>query len=160
MMGLPDWSGAKIRLVMLAVAAPVMLIMVLVGYATEDSDEPSADCQRVDQVAHHLVMPGVSAGKDGAGDPNAPREAAAAAVAARDEAASIEDPDLRRKALAFADALQQFGQGNHSAPPNGWPDRNYMGGYQNSISALYELKLACANVGTDELPAGVPTIPQ
>ncbi|MED5816560.1 hypothetical protein VST63_29725 [Mycolicibacterium sp. 050232] len=153
-MGLPDWSGAKIRLVMLAVAAPVMLIMVAVGYATEDSDKPSADCQRVDRVAHHLVIPSGLVGRDGAGDPNAPRQAAAAATAAREEAAAIEDPDLKRKALAFADALHQFGQGNPSAPPNRWPDKNYMGGYQNSLSALHELKLACPNVGTDQLPDG------
>ncbi|OMC37336.1 hypothetical protein A5740_04950 [Mycobacterium sp. GA-1841] len=144
---------------MLAVTAPVMLIMVAIGYATDDSDEPSADCRHADQIAHHFVSvaPGAISGLAGEADRDVTRKAAEAATAARAEAASIEDPDLRRKALAFADALQLFSQGNPSAPPNGWPDKNYMGGYQNSTKALHDLKLACPNVGTDQMPADVPT---
>ncbi len=145
-----------------AVAAPIAVILIV----TAPSEKaPSADCQRVDQIAHHLVTAGALPGGDGVADPNVTRKAAeaaaaaAAAAAARDEAASIEDPDLKRKALAFADALRQFSQGNPSAPPNGWPDKNYMGGYQNSFSTLHELKLACPNVGTDQLPEGVPPLP-
>ncbi|CQD18525.1 hypothetical protein A5731_24650 [Mycolicibacterium conceptionense] len=160
MMGLPDWSGAKIRLVMLAVAMPVMLIMVAVGYATEDSEEPSADCQRADQIAHQWVnvVPGVLQGMGvGEVDPNLARDAGEAATAVRDEAASIEDHDLKRQALRFADALQRISEGNPRMPPSGWPDKNFVGGFQDGTDALHELKVACPNVGTDELPAGVRT---
>ncbi|WP_454791324.1 hypothetical protein [Mycolicibacterium lutetiense] len=155
-MALKDWSRGKITLVMLGCAAPIAVIMIV----TAPSDKaPSADCQRVDQIAHHLVTAGALPGGDGVADPDITRKAAEAATAAREEAASIEDPDLKRKALAFADALHQFSQGNPSAPPNGWPDKNYMGGYQNSFSTLYELKVACPNVGTDPMPADMPTMP-
>ncbi|BBX29949.1 hypothetical protein GCM10009632_48300 [Mycolicibacterium alvei] len=148
---------------MLAVAAPIMLIMVVVGYADESSDELSDDCRRADQIAHQWVkvVPGVLQGMGvGEVDPNLARDAGEAATAVRDEAASIEDRDLKRKALRFADALQRISQGNPRTPPNGWPDNNFVGGFQDGTDALHELKLACPNVGTDQLPAGMATTPR
>ncbi|MEW2483834.1 hypothetical protein AB0876_30045 [Mycobacterium sp. NPDC049093] len=161
-MALRDWSSAKVRLVMLAAASPLMLIMVVVGYADDSSDELSADCQRADQIAHQWVkvVPGVLKGMGvGEVDPNLARDAGEATTAVRDEAASIEDQDLKRKALTFADALHRISQGNPRTPPNGWPDKNFVGGFQDGTEALHELKLACPNVGTDQVPAGVPTTP-
>lgn len=144
---------------MLAVAAPIMVIMIV----TAPSEKaPSADCQRADRVAHKWVdvVPGVLQGMGvGDVDPNLARDAGEAATAVRDEAASIEGRDLKRQALRFADALQRISQGNPRTPPNGWPDKNFVGGFQDGTDALHELKLACPNVGTDQLPAGVPTTP-
>jgi hypothetical protein len=157
--GLSDWSRGKVTLVMLAVAVPIMVIMIV----TAPSEKaPSADCQRADQVAHKWVdvVPGVLQGMGvGDVDPNLARDAGEAATAVRDEAASIEDRDLKRQALRFADALQRISQGNPRTPPKGWPDKNFVGGFQDGTDALHELKLACPNVGTDQLPAGVPTTP-
>lgn len=158
-MALKDWSRGKITLAMGAVAAPIAVIMIV----TAPSEKaPSADCQRADQIAHQWVnvVPGVLQGMGvGEVDPNLARDAGEAATAVRDEASSIEDWDLKRKALRFADALHRISQGNPRTPPNGWPDKNFIGGFQDGTDALHELKLACPNVGTDQLPAGVPTTP-
>lgn len=157
-MGLPDWSRGKITLAMGAVAAPIALILILT--APRDT-APSADCQRADDAAHHLmaVFPAAMRGMGGHSEPNLPREAAEAEAAIRGEAAGIEDPELRTKVVALADAVHRISKGSPSAPPSGFPDRDFVGGYQDSTAALHAVKLMCPNVGTDEIPADTPALP-
>ncbi|OBF10498.1 hypothetical protein [Mycobacterium sp. ACS4331] len=157
-MGLPDWSRGKITLAMGAVAAPVALVLILT--APRD-DVPSADCQRVDDAAHHLaaVFPGVLQGMGGTADPNLPRKAAEAETAIRTEAAAIQDSEVKTTVLALAEAVHRISRGSPSAPPSGFPDRDFIGGYQDSTAALHAVKLLCPNVGTDAMPADMPALP-
>ncbi|MGV0745582.1 hypothetical protein [Mycolicibacterium sp. XJ870] len=148
-MSIRDWSSAKVRLVMLAIAAPFMTIWVIVGYAQESSGQ-NPDCAHADTAARHwaVVIPGIHAGlAGGAETPNLSRDTADAADAIRGEADSITDSTLKTKVLALATALDRVSRGNPSSPPNGFPDKDYMGGMQGATSALHDLKIACPDIG-------------
>jgi hypothetical protein len=151
---LPDWPKWKIMLVMWLAVLPVMLVMILTA-----PEEPSSDCARADDAVHHAaaVIPGVLGGMGGHSEPDLPRIAAESSAATRQEAAAIGEPDLRATVSAVADAVQRIGRGNPSAAPHGFPDRDFIGGYQDLMAALHDVKRLCPNVGTDELPAEPPT---
>ena len=74
-------------------------------------------------------------------------DVANAASAVRREAAQIEDQDLKAEVTKLASQLDLISEGNPISPPNGWPDKNYMGGYQGAISTIGELKKACPDLG-------------
>lgn len=149
-MRLPDWPKWKIMLVMWGAALPVMIAVVVAGYA----NRPSADCERADTAAHRIVgvIHATSMGMAGHPVPDLPREVTESEAAIRAEAAAIEDDELRTEVLALADAVQRIGRGNVSAPPHGFPDRDVVGGRQDLTNALQAMRRTCPNVGTDEPP--------
>lgn len=121
-----------------------------------DEKELSADCARADQAARHWarVLPVMQGGMFGDSDTtNLSRDTAGAAAAVRREAAAIEDAALQTKVNALATALEKVSRGNPKSPPNGWPDKEYVGGYQGTTAALHDLKIACPDIGDDPLPA-------
>ena len=163
-MGLPDWSRPKILLVMLAVTVPILVLIVMSKSdepETSQQQEVSADCQRVDQAVRHWsdALPGIMHGLSGnAVASDVARDAAAAAASVRNDAASITDMSLRDKVTALADRLDMVSRGTPRAP-DGFPDKNYMGGYQGMTPLVQQLKVACPNIGNDPLPAGFPSPP-
>lgn len=153
-MAIRDWSKAKFTLL---IGLPVFLVIsipiVVWDYRTE-APRPSGDCLHVDQAMRHWmrVLPAIQSGLGDADDTALVSDTAAAATAIRGEAEAIQDPALRSTAMTLADNLERVSRGSPSSPPNGFPDRNYMGGMQDSISTGHALKLACPGAVDDRLP--------
>ncbi|WP_395307353.1 hypothetical protein V4U86_18230 [Mycobacterium sp. AMU20-3851] len=55
--------------------------------------------------------------------------------------------------MTLADNLDRVSHGSPSGPPNGFPDKNYVGGLQDSLSTGHALKLACPAAVNDRPPA-------
>ncbi len=152
-------------LVMLAVAVPIMVLIVVSkrdSSSAPQQPEVSADCQQVDQAVRHwaLALPSIQFGLTRAADAlTISRDAAAAAASVRNDAASITDMSLRNKVTTLADKLDMVSRGNPSAPPDGLPDQTYMSGYQPMLPLVHQLKVACPNIGDDLVPAGLPAGP-
>lgn len=153
-MSIRDWSKAKFTLL---IALPVLLViaipMVVWSYRTE-APSLSGDCLRVDQAMRHWmgVLPRIQHGMADAEDTALDSDTAAAAAAIRGEAETIQDPALRSTVLTLADHLDRVSRGSPSSPPNGFPDRNYVGGMQDSMSTGHALKLACPGAVDDRKP--------
>ncbi|WP_131812662.1 hypothetical protein [Mycolicibacterium peregrinum] len=137
-MALRDWSSAKVRLVMLAAASPLMLIMVVVGYADGPSDE---DCGHAEQaMAHWLsVQLDTHRAMTGPAPTTLSTDAADAAAAVRQEATAIEDSGLRQTASTLANQLDQVSKGNH------------VRGYEGTAEAIQDLKTACPKAGDEPM---------
>lgn len=135
--GLPDWSAAKVRLVMWAAALPFMVGYVIWGYWDERASE--TDCTHADQAMRQwaLVIAQMNAAPIGLdGVPDLERDASAAADAIRGEATSIEDSELQIQLRTLADDMDKVSRGTASNPPDG-------------LSALHEMQVACPDIGDD-----------
>lgn len=154
-MALRDWSKAKFTFV---IALPVFLVisvpMVVWSYHTEPASL-SGDCLHVDQAMRHWmrVLPRIQLGLGEAGDTALLSDIAAAAAAIRSEGEAVQDPELRLTTLALADNLSRVSRGSPSSAPNGFPDRDYVGGMQDSMSTGHALKLACPGAVDDPISA-------
>ncbi|MGE2833559.1 hypothetical protein [Mycobacterium sp. SMC-4] len=151
-----DWSSARIRLTMLAVVTPIMALWVVIGYVTE-SDEPTGDCLAAENGVRRwaAVLPDIHAGMPGDVAAATLSDATAQAAAGiRDDAETIDDLELRNLVTALAEELERVSRGDPSSPPNGWPDKNYMGGYQGSVRVVGEIKRACPEIGDELAPTG------
>ncbi|MDY6997897.1 MAG: hypothetical protein SW019_14955 [Actinomycetota bacterium] len=153
-MSFREWSGTKIRLIMLAAVLPIMIIWVVISYATESADEPTGDCLSAENAVRHWasVLPDVQKGMAGRVDTTLSGETAQAAVAVRDEANVIGDATLRTAVLELAAQLERVSRGDPSSPPNGFPDKDYVGGYQGTVTAVGDIKAACPEIGDDPVP--------
>ena len=144
-MALRDWSKAKFTVL---IALPVFLVigvpMVVWRYHTEPASL-SGDCLHVDQAMRHWmrVLPRIQLGLGEAGDTALLSDIAAAAAAIRGEGEAVQDPELRSTTMALADNLSRVSRGSPNSPPNGFPDRDYVGGMQDSMSTGHALNLAC-----------------
>lgn len=141
---------------MLAGAVPIMVIMIVTA---PDEEMLSSDCTRVDQSLRHWgrVLTDIQLGMTADSDTtNLSRDTAEAANAVRGEAASITDSSLRAKVVTLADNLDRVSHGDPKSPPNGWPDKNYMGGYQGTMATVHDLIKACPGVGDGPPPTGMP----
>ncbi|MCF6390170.1 hypothetical protein L2K20_24615 [Mycobacterium sp. MBM] len=153
-MGIRDWSRAKITFL---IGLPVFLViavpMVVWGYRSEPPPL-SGDCVHVDQALRHwmTVLPRIQLSMAKAGDTTLLSDVGAAARAVRVEAAAIEGPTLRSTVIKLADNLDRVSRGSPTSPPNGFPDRNYVGGLQDSMSTGHALKLACPAAVNDPAP--------
>lgn len=151
-MALRDWSKAKFTFLILFPIAAVVIVAINV---LKPLPTPlSEDCQRVDQVLRHWVhvLPDMQLGMTPDGDTSQlAGDTAAGAAAIRDEATAITDTALKSDSMRLADKMDQLSHGNPSSPPNGFPDRDYVGGLQGSMAAANDLIAACPGVG-DELP--------
>lgn len=83
------------------------------------------------------------------------RDTADAADAVRREAASITDSSMQNQVISLATHLEQVSRGNPSSAPNGFPDKNYMGGYQGTMTDIHDLKVACPAAANDPVPADI-----
>ncbi|KUI43082.1 hypothetical protein AU197_11390 [Mycobacterium sp. IS-1590] len=156
-MAIRDWSKARF---VLLIALPVLLLIGIPMVVWSYQSEPpglSGDCLHVDQAMRQWmrVLPRIQRGMVNADDTALDADTAAAAAAIRAEAKSIEEPTLRSTVLKLADDLDRAGQGTPSSPPHGFPDRNYVGGMQDSMTTGYALKRACPEAVDDPLP-GAP----
>ncbi|MGN7778773.1 hypothetical protein ACTJJE_04540 [Mycolicibacterium sp. 22603] len=154
-MGIWDWSRAKITfLIVLPVFLVIAVPMVVWGYRSE-SPRLSGDCVHVDQALRHwmTVLPRIQLSMAKEVDPTVLSDVVAAARAVRVEAEAIGDPELRSTVMRLAGNLDQVSKGSPSSPPNGFPDRNYIGGMQDSMSTGHALKLACPAAVDDPVPA-------
>lgn len=153
-MAIRDWSKARLTVL---IALPVLLVigipMVVWSYHTE-APGLSGDCLHVDQAMRQWmrVLPRIQGGLVNADDTALDSDTAAAAAAIRGEARAIQEPTLRSTVLKLADDLDRVSQGSPSSPPNGFPDGNYVGGMQDSMSTGHALKLACPGAVDDPLP--------
>lgn len=153
-MGVRDWSRAKITfLIGLPVFLVVAVPMVVWGYRSEPPPL-SGDCVHVDQALRHwmTVLPRIQLSMAKAGDTTLLSDVGAAARAVRVEAEAIEGPTLRSTVIKLADNLDRVSRGSPSSPPNGFPDRNYVGGLQDSMSTGHALKLECPAAVNDPAP--------
>jgi hypothetical protein len=151
--------------VMLAVAIPIMVLIVVSKPDSANAppqQEASTDCRQADQAVRHWAeaLPAIQFGLTRSADAaRIARDASAAAASVRNDAASITDMSLRDKVTALADKLDMVSRGNPSAPPHGFPDQTYMGGYQPMMPLVHQLKVACPNIGNDPAPPGLPARP-
>lgn len=153
-MGIRDWSRAKITFrIVLPVFLVIAVPMVVWGYRSEQP-RLSGDCVQVDQALRHwmTVLPRIQLNMAKAGDTTLLSDVGAAARAVRGEAEAIESPTLRSTVIALADNLDRVSSGSPSSPPNGFPDGNYVGGLQDSMSTGRALKLACPAAVNDSVP--------
>ncbi|MGE2726056.1 hypothetical protein [Mycolicibacterium pulveris] len=157
-MAVRNWSKAKITLL---IALPAFLVigipLVVWAYRTE-APGLSGDCLHVDQAMRQWmrVLPRIQGGLVNADDTALDSDTASAAAAIRGEAEAIQESALRSTVLKLADDLDRVRQGSPSSPPSGFPDRNYVGGMQDSISTGHVLKRACPGAVDDRLPEEVP----
>lgn len=120
------------------IALPVLLVigipLVVWSYRTEASCL-SGDCLHVDQARRHwmYVLPRIQWGL-----PDADEAAPVSDIAAA--AAAFRDLSLRLTALTLADNVDRVSRASPSGPPNGFPDRNHVGGMQDSMSTGHDLK--------------------
>lgn len=99
------------------------------------------------------VLPRIQLSMAKEGGPTVLSDVVAAARAVRVEAEAIGDAELRSTVMRLAGNLDQVSKGSPSSPPNGFPDRNYVGGMQDSMSTGHALKLACPAAVDDPVPA-------
>ncbi|BBY27107.1 hypothetical protein [Mycolicibacterium sediminis] len=153
-MAIRDWSRAKITFL---IGLPVFLViavpMVVLAYRSEPP-RVSGDCVHVDQALRHwmAVLPRIQLGMAEAGDTNLLPDVVAAARSVRGEAEAIQDPALRSTVTTLADDLDRVSSGSSSSPPKSFPDQDFVGGLQNSMSTGHALKLACPAAVNDPLP--------
>lgn len=123
---------------MLAAAMPVMVTMVVVGYANDPSD---ADCGHAARAMAHgiSVQLDVNQAMTGTAPTTLSTDAANAAAAVRQEATAIEDSELRQTASALASQLDQVSKGNH------------VRGYEGAIEAILDLKTICPKAGEEPI---------
>jgi hypothetical protein len=123
---------------------------VLLTRTDAHGTRPSEDCAHVDQALRHwgVVLPGIQVALTGQADTTTlSRDTANAAGTVRREAESIEDPDLKATVTTLAGQLDLVSQGNSSSPPNGVPDKDYVGGLNGMMSTAHDLKVACPEAG-------------
>ncbi|MCG7579602.1 hypothetical protein [Mycolicibacterium sp. OfavD-34-C] len=155
-MSFREWSGTKVRLILLAAVVPVMIIWVVISYATESADKPTGDCLSAENAVRHWasVLSDVQKSMAGDVDTTLSVDTAQAAAAIRGEADVIGDSALRTTVLELAAQLDRVSRGDPSSPPNGFPDKDYMGGYQGTLAAVHDIKAACPEIGDDPVPSG------
>ena len=142
---------------MLAVALPIIAGILVWNYANDPARKPlSPDCVQVHDAILQWgrVMPDISnaLSADARTQPTLARDTADAAAAVRRTAAAVDDPTVRRKVTALADALDKVSRGNPSSPPNNWPDQNFMGGHQGALAAVHDLAEVCPNINDEKNP--------
>jgi protein-disulfide isomerase len=141
-MAIPTLSKGRILIVLLALAVPVLVFVV--------HDKASEDCVRVDQALRHwvAVLPDIHRALAGHAETGTlASDTAAAAEGVREEAESIADSAPKATVTSLADTLDLVSQGNPKSPPNGFPDKTFMSGFNDMTSISHDLKVACPDIG-------------